>query len=489
MTARPHNGFPRRNAGGKERSKDTRPFIVNDRRLREDPGDLLVASIGMVALALAVGFAVGLAVFALMNGSTWLTGLLWHGLGDAVGVSWFPLAICTIGGAVIGVWTWWSNDRVRPLEEVLGEFRKTGSYRTQGALKPVVTFLLPLVFGGSIGFEAGLTGLITAGCCWIRDKLKAAGLRWAAVADVTIAASFAAIFGTPLAGIVAGAESSPDNDSDLLQEPGINRHHAPSSAKAATTNDNGTRQTMEEPNVDEYNMRRGVKIVLYTAAAFGAFGGIALFSWMFGTTGGLPRFEAITATRAQLLWTLPCLVVAYVMALFYHGSNRLFGGISAQLGESNTSTIVKPIIAGVVMGAVAMALPYVLFPGEVQSEELMTSWTTWTAIALLATGLLKATITPMCLNMGWVGGNFFPSIFAGVAAGYGLAAITGTDPMLMVTVTTTAFLAGVVRKPLLVLAILFLCFPAEGLLWMGLAAIIGAALPIPRILLAPQQTN
>ena len=141
------------------------------------------------------------------------------------------------------------------------------------------------------------------------------------------------------------------------------------------------------------------------------------------------------------------------------------------------------MIAGVVMGAVAMVLPYVLWPGEVQTEELMANWTTWTAAALVATGLLKAVITPMCLNMGWVGGNFFPSIFAGVCAGYGLAALTGADPMLMVTVTCTAFLAGVVRKPLLTLAVLFLCFPIEGLIWMGLAAVIGAALPIPRALL------
>ena len=64
-----------------------------------------------------------------------------------------------------------------------------------------------------------------------------------------------------------------------------------------------------------------------------------------------------------------------------------------------------------------------------------------------------------------------------------LAAMTGADPMLMVTVTTTAFLAGVIRKPLLVLAVLFLCFPVAGLFWMGLAAIIGSALPIPAILL------
>ena len=149
----------------------------------------------------------------------------------------------------------------------------------------------------------------------------------------------------------------------------------------------------------------------------------------------------------------------------------------------------EPPSAGFVATATIsmVALALVLFPGEAQSEYLIETWTTMGAFVLLATGLLKAFVTPMCLNMGWIGGNFFPSIFAGVAAGYGLAAITGADPMLMVTVTATAFLAGVIRKPLLVLAVLFLCFPVNGLLWMGLAAIIGAALPIPSALLSAKE--
>lgn len=438
--------------------RDVRPYVGDAGRRPEGAIDVATVTIGMVLLALAVGFVIGLAVFAVMNLSTWLTGLLWNRVGGAVGVPWFPLAACAIGGVLIGLWTWWSGDRVKPLEEVMAEFKATGSYKTDGIAKPVVTFLLPLVFGGSIGFEAGLTGLITAGCCWIRDRLKAAGLRAGAVADVTIAASIAAIFGTPLAGIVAGAESAPADGQDVL----------------------------EEPDVNDYDMRRGAKVVLYTAAAFGAFAGVAAFSHLFGASGGLPRFDAITASYAELLWAVPCIVVAYVMTLLFHASTRVFKGLPSRFGDGMAATVVPPIVAGIIMGAIAMALPYVLFPGEAQSEELMQTWTTWSALALLATGLLKAVVTPMCLNMGWVGGNFFPSIFAGVAAGYGLAALTGADPMLMVTVTTTAFLAGVIRKPLLVLAVLFLCFPAEGMLWMGLAAVIGAALPVPTALLVPE---
>lgn len=443
----------------RHKKANTRPYVGDVGNRPQGPLDKAITNTAFVLLAIAVGFLIGFAVYAVMNLSFLLTDLIWKTIGGKLGFWWFPLVTCTIGGVVIGVWTSWSHDRVHSLEEVMKEFKETGNYKTKGVVKPVVTFLLPLMFGGSIGFEAGLTGLITAGCCWIRDRLKAAGLRVGTLADVSIAASLTAIFRTPLVGIVAGEEADPEQ-----------------------------RDSQGRPlSVADYDMRRKAKIVLYMAAAFGAFGGIQLFSALFGVSGGLPRFDKITASGTRFIWVIPCIALAYVMTLLFHGSNRLFGIVSERMGEGRGATVAKPVICGILMGGIACMLPYVLFPGETQSEELMETWTTWTALALVSTGVLKAAVTPMCLNMGWSGGNFFPSIFAGVAAGYGIAALTGADPMLMVTVTASAFLAGVLRKPLVVLAVLFLCFPMNGILWMGLGAVVGASLPVPSVLLKGEE--
>lgn len=440
---------------------DRRPYVRDTWQTARTAGETTVASIGFVALALAVGFVIGFAVFTVMNVSIWLTSLIWNGLGGSVNVVWFPLVTCTLGGLIIGLWTFFTGSRIRGLEEVMHEFKQTGTYNLRGPLKTVVSFLLPLVFGGSIGFEAGLTGIITAGCCWIRDRLKIAGLRIGAIADVTIAATLSAIFGAPLAGIVAGAESTPSDDTLESSEP-----------------DNPDEARALRPNA--YDMRRSVKIVLYMAAAIGAFGGIALFSALFETESGLPRFEAIQAAGIDFLWALPCLIAAYVLTLVYHASDYGFARLAERLCTSPYAALAAPVIAGLVLGAMAMAFPFVLFPGETQSHELMGTWQTWTVVALVGTGLLKAVATPMCIRMGWMGGSFFPSIFAGVACGYGIAALTGADSMLMVTVVTSAYLAGVTRKPLLSVAILALCFPLTGILWSGLAAVIGGALPVPR---------
>ena len=146
----------------KEKPVDPRPYIRDVSRTSQGAVDTLTVTISMVLLALVVGFIIGFAVHLVMNLSTWLMALVWNGATGNTLAVWYPLLICTVGGVAIGLWTWWSDDVVKPLHEVMAEFKATGSYKTNGVVKPVITFLLPLVFGGSIGFEAGLTGLLDA---------------------------------------------------------------------------------------------------------------------------------------------------------------------------------------------------------------------------------------------------------------------------------------------------------------------------------------
>lgn len=435
----------------RESKADSRPFVGESGREFVGKTDRYLTWSAMVVLALLAGFVVGFVVYLLMNLSGWLTTLIWVGVGQRFHIPAFPLICCTIGGIVIGVWHAVSHNSIDDLETVMGDFKRTGAYRLDNPLATTVSFLLPLAFGGSIGFEAGLTGIICAGCCWVRDKLKLAGLRAAGIVDVTIAASLSAIFGAPLAGFVAGLESEgTDTLSGAL------------------------------PDVDAYNMRREAKFVLYLSAAVGAFGGIVLFNRIFGTSGGFPRFDEIGATGAEYAWSFVGLVGAYVLLIVFRGVEFGCVRLSRHLDDrGDAATIAKPVAAGVILGAIALVAPLVLFPGEEQCVELKEGWRHLAPWALVATGLLKAAVTAMCIKLGWKGGDLFPCIFAGVALGYGLAAITGADPMLMVCVTTTAFLAGVTGKPVLTLAILALVFPLRGILWMGLAAVLGSIAPLP----------
>lgn len=433
---------------GEKHDKPSKPYVGGYGAPLEGAGRVAAAGFSMVVLACLIGFVVGVVVWGALSLSNLLVQLLWHDLPAALpfDAPWWPLVLCPLGGLIIGLWTRAFHNAPASLETVMGEVRATGGYRLRGLGSSIVSFLLPLTFGGSIGPEAGLTGIIAAACTWIGNTLKRAGLKVKAVADLTLSATLSAVFGAPLLGIVINAEDQPG-----------------------------------APSPGDYSFRRPAKLLLYTAAAFGAFGGAAFVGLLVGEGAGLPRFDSIDAQGFAWLWTVPLALVGWALGLLFHASNRAFGSMARRF---KPESLLPPLIVGVALGAVAVALPGVLFSGERQCHTIMEEWTAVSALALLAAGVLKVVATPLCLNFGWRGGNFFPCIFAGVSCGYGIAALSGIDPMLCVTVVTTALVACMTRKPLLTLALLILCFPIDGILASGVAALVGSALPVPRSLIA-----
>ncbi len=419
------------------------------------------ASLGMVAFALAAGFVVGLAVWAVYRASAALTDLLWidgHGavcgLLEGFGIPswWLPLAFCGLGGLAIGAFTARFGGEPAPLPQVLATVKRTGGYRLEKPAASVVGFLLPLVFGGAVGPEAGLSGIIAAACTAINEKLKAASVRVkgvAAQADVTVSAALSAVFATPLAGIVIASQDGMPQAADPRS----------------------------------FDFHRKAKVVLYTASAIGAVGGVALFGWLFGAEAGLPRLEDAAPGAGELRWGIVCIALGWAGAALFHASDLGFSALSRRVGDH---AIAKPLVAGLVLGAFAIPLPLVLFPGEVQIGEVMEGWASMGAVALVAAGLAKCAVTPLCINFGWRGGHFFPCIFAGVAIGYGVAAAAGIDPMFCACMACATLVAGVQRNPWVALALLLLCFPARDIVWLGLACLVGAYLPVPGRVRAPQ---
>lgn len=427
-----------------------KPYVGDVGAPVEGAADTARVSFGMIVFALVVGFVVGLAVWAIFKAATFLTELVWVdgraglvGLLAGVGVPawWLPIAICALGGLLIGLWTWKMGGAPESLEAVMGTVKKTGGYKLERPSASVVGFLLPLVFGGSIGPEAGLTGIIAAACTRVGAALKGAGLRVKSVADITVSAALSAVFAAPFAGIVATAQDS-----------------------------------MPELDPQDYEFRRKAKLVLYAASAFGAMLGIMVFTSAFGSGAGMPRFEGVTPGANKLWWALPCLAAGYVGALLFNASTVGFAAFSKRVGDH---AVAKPLVAGLILGILAVPLPYVLFPGEEQAFDLMQCWASIGGVVLIATGFAKCIATPLCLEFGWRGGHFFPVIFAGIALGYGIAALGGFDPMFCVAITTASLVAGVQRKALISLALLLLCFPVDSIVWVGIACLVGAALPMP----------
>ena len=117
----------------------------------------------------------------------------------------------------------------------------------------------------------------------------------------------------------------------------------------------------------------------------------------------------------------------------------------------------------------------------------MNDWHTYSVAVLLLSAIGKIVLVNFCINLGWRGGNIFPMIFAGVTAGYAVAAVVGMDGSIAVAVAAAAMYAYIMRKPLTVAAVLLLCFPVTYIIPILASSFVASKIPAPKKLLAEKE--
>ena len=385
---------------------------------------LVHASLVLLLWALLAGVVVGVGCLATLRVVDLLQEVVWDGLAKTLpqplsAVA--PVLLCTLGGTLVGIATSRAGFSLDTLGVVVGNCRSKGGYRVKSWPWALVLFARPIAFGGAVGPEAGVSGFTAA-----LGTMAMHGMRRSGVAVVR------------------------------------NTSHPLSAAWMALSpaqSDEGRRYT------------RGPRILLWSAAAVGFVLGALGVSRLFGPGAGFPRFDGIDylGLNAGALWALLALPLGWVLARL-----SALAGRATKLACDRIGTVPKATLCGVVLGLVAMALPEVLFSGQSATRDLLGSWQAIGAGTLLATCVAKLALTQLCEETGWVGGEFFPLIFCGVAAGYAVAAITGTDPMLAVALSTGALVGTATGKWLLSTCVLALCFPPVSLPAVAIAALLGA---------------
>ena len=393
---------------------------------------VLSALIGAV-----VGIIFWLFLFALHKG-IWV---IWELLPEKVfRFSLYPLAACTAGGLLVGLFRKRFGDYPEDMMTVLGKLKKNKTYPYRKLAVIFVAALLPLIFGASVGPEAGMVGVVVALCCWAGENLSFAAQKSADYSKVGAAVSLSVLFRSPLFGI-------------LDVEDGLET---------------------DVPGDDAEGPGRLKKIVVYCVATGAGFGCFALMNSVFGKLSeGFPSFESVSAEAWDYPLALLYLAAGILLGFFFELTEKLFGKLGPMLPP-----VLRETVCGLLLGAAAAALPVIRFSGEEQMAVLITDFARYAPLAMIGIALLKIVMTNLCIRFGMKGGHFFPLIFAAVCLGYGLSLLffpgDGGHAAFAAAIAVAGTLGVTLKKPLAVSVLMLLCFPVKALIFIVPAAALAA---------------
>ncbi len=356
----------------------------------------------------------------------------------------WTLLLCVGGGLAIGLFQKRFGELPEDLDTVMAQVKENGRYDYSRLGRMSVAALLPLVFGGSVGPEAGLTGVIAGLSTWVGDRMRRFGSDFKDLTCAGVQAALSAVFTAPLYGFVA-----------------------PFAGSASDIPEQGT-----------FVAPKRWKAVAYLCAVAGALVAFLGLGALFGGGMAMPRFSSLSVGAPELCWLVVLVAAGCAAGWLFLIGDAVSGKVRGRLG----GPVARCVLAGLLLAVAGTAFPLVMFAGESQSELVMESYAQIGAVALLATGFLKPLVTAACIKLGWRGGHFFPLIFSGICLGYGFSLLLGIDAVFCCAACTAACMAAVMRQPIMVALLLFLCFPVSGVAVMLVSALVAAAVPLPRCL-------
>ena len=387
-----------------------------------------------------LGSIVGLIIWGFLRIMNYGIEFLWEYLPSQINFPLYTVCVCTAGGLIIGLWKRKFGDYPEELTGVIVKIKKTGRYQYNNVFSTIVSALIPLLAGASIGPEAGLTGVIAGLCTWVGDKLKGFRREVQELTAIGMSATLGTIFRSPMFGFMEPLESERDT-----------------------------------------TLPKASKIVLYITAILSSFGIFLLLNRLTGSSSGMESMAFHGIEWTQYFYAIPLTVVGIAAGYLFFVFKKLTVLLENKLRRF---TVLRATAGGLLLGVAGTFLPLCMFSGEHQISEVMGSARQIGVVMLLVIAVVKLLLTNICIDSGLKGGHFFPVIFCGICIGCAMSLLLGTDPVFSAAVVTTALVGHTLKKPLATVLLLMIVFSPRLIPVMLFAAAAAKFIPTPKALLS-----
>ena len=401
-----------------------------------DPQAKLWPYVKLLALAVLLGVITAVITFAFIVLVHLGTQLLWEQAAPASGLPapLLILGICTIGGLLVGLLVRGFGDHNGIFADVLKEFGSTGRFDYRNAPGIVITALVSLISGGSIGPEAPLADACGGLGTLVSDRLKLDPHETRTLSYSGLSGMLGAFITSPIGGPLLALEGA-------------------------------------QGGVAGLTIYFWVLFPSLVASAVAVVSFVALSGSFFGT---LYVFPLYVPRLIDLLLAVPLgLIGGSVGVIFF----VVLRGLQKVMQPLKKHLVVRGLIGGVGLGSVAAFLPLVLFSGEDQTAELIHNAAEIGAVMLIVLALAKLLVTCFILAAGWKGGYLFPILFVGVALGLATHLLFPAIPVAVaVAATLGGAVVGTLRSPLFAIMFTLVLVQIETAPVVAIAVVTGALL-------------